>query len=155
MTFYSKLTMPDSQRYPWNLNLIKNVEDTVFFRTQKVFIFVSFFIASFKKKCARYFRRKTSKENKQFKETKTWKSNSYLIRQSLQGYRCESAIANFAGWATLNYTYSSFKKLWLISISLYTIRVEHNQLFLNIKGLRVSSSQTKIIENFVNYYLNP
>ena len=39
-----------------------------------------------------HFRRKTANENKQFKETNTLISNSYLIRQSFQGYRCESGI---------------------------------------------------------------
>ena len=33
--------------------------------------------------------RETAHENKQFKETKTWISNSYLITQSFQAYRCK------------------------------------------------------------------
>ena len=35
------------------------------------------------KKCASHFLRDTANENKQFKQTKIWKSNLYLIRQLL------------------------------------------------------------------------
>ena len=31
MTFHAKMTMPDSQRYPWNLYLINSVEEFVVF----------------------------------------------------------------------------------------------------------------------------
>ena len=34
--------------YPGNVNLIKNVEDTVVFLNRKLFIFLSFSIASYK-----------------------------------------------------------------------------------------------------------
>ena len=35
---HSKMTMPDSQRYPWNLYLIDNVEDIVVFLDLKCFV---------------------------------------------------------------------------------------------------------------------
>ena len=40
--------MPDLQRYPWNHNLIKNVEDNFVLLTQKMFISVNFSIVSYK-----------------------------------------------------------------------------------------------------------
>ena len=55
-----------------------------------------------------HFRRETANENKQYLETKTWISNSYLIRQSFQGYCLKSDIAIFACRVTLNYAYSPF-----------------------------------------------
>ena len=48
-------------------------------------------------------------KNKQLKETKTCISNSYLIRQSFQGYRCKSGIDIFAWRVIWNYAYSLFK----------------------------------------------
>ena len=49
-----------------------------------------------KKKCVSHFCREPAYENKQFKKTKkTWIYNSYLIRQSFWGYRCELDIAIF------------------------------------------------------------
>ena len=36
-TVRAKIAMPDSQWYPWNPNLNKNVEENVFFWSQKVF----------------------------------------------------------------------------------------------------------------------
>ena len=47
-------------------------------------------------------------KNKQFEETKTWISISYLIRKSFQGYHCKSGIAIFAWRVTWNYAYSPF-----------------------------------------------
>ena len=47
-------------------------------------------------KCASHFRRGTTNENKQLKETKTWRSNTYLIRQWFKGYRYKSGFAIFA-----------------------------------------------------------
>jgi len=43
-------------------------------------------------KLENHFGRETAKENKPFKETKTWISNSYLIRQG-----CKSGIDFCAG----------------------------------------------------------
>ena len=40
------MAMPDLQRYPWNLNMIKNVRVTVFVQTQKVLNSDIFSIAS-------------------------------------------------------------------------------------------------------------
>ena len=45
------------------------------------------------KKCVIHFRREPANENKHLNGTKTLISNSYLIRQSFQGYRCKSGIA--------------------------------------------------------------
>ena len=42
------MAMYHLQGYPWNLNLIQNVEDTVFFLYWKVFISLYFAIVSFK-----------------------------------------------------------------------------------------------------------
>ena len=42
------MSMPDLQRFPWNLTQIKNVEDNVVFLTRKVFISSSFSDASYK-----------------------------------------------------------------------------------------------------------
>ena len=59
------MAMPDLQRYPRNLDLIKNVEDNIVFLTQ-VFYSFNFLITT----------------QKQEKENQTWISNSYLIGQS-------------------------------------------------------------------------
>ena len=56
--------MPDLQRYPWNLNLIKTWKIT--------FIFVNFFI---KHEMRELLAQKTTHENKPVKETK----HRYLI----------------------------------------------------------------------------
>ena len=42
------MAMPEFQQYHLNINLIKNVKDTVVFLTRKLFISVSFSIAFFK-----------------------------------------------------------------------------------------------------------
>ena len=69
------------------------MDNIVVFLTQKVFISVSFSIASIiNKKCASHFRRVTAIKNKQPKKRKTI-SNSYLIRKGFQGYLCKSGIA--------------------------------------------------------------
>jgi len=46
MAIHAKVSMPDSQQYPWNLNLIKNVEDIAVFLTRKMLNFDHFSIAS-------------------------------------------------------------------------------------------------------------
>ena len=58
------------QQYHSNISLIRNVEDKIVFLT--------------------------AIEDNSFKETKTRISNSYLIRQSFSGYRCESGTVIFA-----------------------------------------------------------
>ena len=69
--------MSDSELYPLNHNLIKNVEDTVVSLNSNVFISVSFFIVSYKQ-----VMRKSFVENQQMKKTKkTLISYLYLIRQ--------------------------------------------------------------------------
>ena len=89
---------------------------------------------SFSKKCASRFCRETTNENKQFKETKTWISNFYLIRKSLEGDCCESGNAIFAWRVTFNYAYSPFKPLRVVNlIEKYTV---------------IKFSQKSFIENF-------
>ena len=77
------MAIPDLQRYPWNLNPIKTVEDNVGFLTQKLLILIisPFFLISQKSEIN--FCREPIKENKQLSKTKTWISNSNLIRQSI------------------------------------------------------------------------
>ena len=58
--------MPDLQRYPWNLYLIKNVKDTVVILFQKVFISVSFSIAL----CKQEMRKSLSPKKPQMKINK-------------------------------------------------------------------------------------
>ena len=82
VTVHAKMAMLDLQRYPWNLNLIKNVEDVFVFMTRKMFISVSFCIAS-DKKCASHFRRETTNK-KQVKEfTKRVLTERYLTKRFL------------------------------------------------------------------------
>ena len=49
-----------------------------------------------------------------WKGTKTLKPNSYLSRQSFQGYRCKSDITIFSWMITWNYAYSPFNKVSLV-----------------------------------------
>ena len=63
------MEMPDLQRYPWNLTLIKNVEDTIVFLTWKVFISVSFSSAFCKQEMRNHLRRETTNENEKNKKT--------------------------------------------------------------------------------------
>ena len=63
------MAIPDLKRYPWNLNMIKNVEETVVLTDSKrvFFLWVSpLFLTS----------REIANENEQFKETITY---IYLI----------------------------------------------------------------------------
>ena len=62
MNLHAKMAMPDFRRFSWNLILIKNVEDTVVYPTQKVFISGSFFIACYKQKMAKSLSPKTVKK---------------------------------------------------------------------------------------------
>ena len=99
MTQYVQMAMSESQRCLWNLNLIKNVENTV-----GLFPWVSPLLLKIKK-CKSHFCFETANENKQFKETKRSKSNSNLIRQRFQGYCCKSGIVIFARRVAWNYAY--------------------------------------------------
>ena len=109
VTLHAISAIPELQQYPWNLNLIKNVEDTIVFLIRKVFIYESFSMAFYKQEMRGHFRRETANENDHFKETKTLISNSHLIRQRLQGYRGKSDIAIFAWRVTWIYAYSFLK----------------------------------------------
>ena len=97
LVFKPSVQMQDLQCYPWNFKLIKNVKDIIVFLTKKVLISVNFsFLSLISKKCASHFRREPAITNKQFKGTKTLKSNSYLISHSFKGYLCKSEIVIFA-----------------------------------------------------------
>ena len=83
---HEKKTMPDLQRYLWNLNQIKNVEDNIVF--QKVFFSTNFF--SFKQEILNkfmviYF--------KAFKGTDVNRASPFV----------------HACWVTWNYAYGHFK----------------------------------------------
>ena len=56
--------MSDLQRYPWNLYLINNVEDTIVFLTPTVFISASSPLQFVWINCTSHFRRETANENK-------------------------------------------------------------------------------------------
>ena len=57
------------------------------------------------KECASHFRREPANKNiRLIKDTKTLLSNSYLTRQSFQGYRCKSDIVIFACTVKLEVT---------------------------------------------------
>ena len=109
MTLHARSAIPELQQYPWNLNLIKNVEDTIVFLTRKVFTSESFSIAFYKQEMRGHFRRETANEKDDFKETKTLISNSHLIWQRFQGYRGKSDIAIFAWRVSWIYAYSFLK----------------------------------------------
>ena len=93
LTLYVKMATPDLQRYPWNLDLIKNVGDNVVLLNW-TFLW-PFSIILIRKKYASHFGRETTIVIKQFKETKILLCNSYLIRKIFQWYKCESGIAIF------------------------------------------------------------
>ena len=61
VTLYAKMTMPDSQRYPWNLYLNKTVDYTVVFLTRTLFIFDHFSIASYKELMRKSFSHRNRK----------------------------------------------------------------------------------------------
>ena len=52
VTLHALMAMSDLQLYPWNITLINNGENIMVFLTEKVFISVSFSIASFSQKNA-------------------------------------------------------------------------------------------------------
>ena len=59
VTLHLNMIMPDLQQYPGNLNLIKDVEDTVVFLTPKMFISVNFYIACYKQEMRKLLSRKS------------------------------------------------------------------------------------------------
>ena len=65
---------------------------TSLFRLEKCLILWISPLFLVSKKCASHFCRETANEKKQSKESKTWISNSHLIRQSFYGYRCKSGM---------------------------------------------------------------
>ena len=108
MTLHAKMTMPNFYRNCWNLNLIKNVEETVVFLTWKVFISLRFSIASFNKKCAIYFAKKPQMKINSLRKQIYW-FQFILDQKSFQGYRCKSTI--FARRVISNYSYSPFNSI--------------------------------------------
>ena len=97
--------MPDLQTYLWNLNPIKNMEDTVVFLTCKKFISVNFSIPSYEQDTQVSFPEKPQSKINSFKKLKL----EYLIvtwlLQSFQGNRCESGIA------ILFFAYTQFRDI--------------------------------------------
>ena len=94
------MAMPNLQWYPWNLNLIKNVEATSFFWLKKcLFLWVFPLLQN-------------NQKNRIWKKSHTLISDSYLNRQSFQEHRFKSCFAIFAWRVNLNYTYSTFK--WIL-----------------------------------------
>ena len=77
---------PDSQPFPWDLYLIEIVEDNVVSLTWKVFNSDNSYIVSCSRIAKKNFWRETTIENNQFSNLWTLISNSYLTRQSFQGY---------------------------------------------------------------------
>ena len=71
--------MPNSQQYLWYLYLVNNVEDNEVFQLLNLFYFSNVPEAR--------NAQDPINEIEQFLKTETWISNSYLIRQSFNGYR--------------------------------------------------------------------
>ena len=69
------MTMPDLQRYSWNLNLIKNVEDNAVFLTRKVLNYDNFSVLSYKQEM------RNSIFHRKHKLILRWKK-SYFIKES-------------------------------------------------------------------------
>ena len=112
--------MSNLQRYHWNLNLLKNVEDNAVFLTQKVFISVNFWIVSYQQEMLKSFCRipqiKINSLNKQ--------KHGFLIRfwsDKDKGYRCKSGIVIFACRVNWIYAYSPFKLLLIPSVTSQTL----------------------------------
>ena len=97
----AKMAMPDSQRYHWNLSLIKNVEETVWFWLEKC-LFMKNQIMKAQINFA---------ENPQIK-MHSWKKQKYwfLIQKIFLGYCCKSGIVlSIFAWR-VTWNYSSFKR---------------------------------------------
>ena len=99
------------------------------FFTQTVYFFNFFHCFLINKECASLFRKKTANENKQYKETKTLKSKSYLIRKSLQGYRCKMWIGQ------CHLCMESHLKLWIIVHRNKRLSIQH--IFNPCRGYNV------------------
>ena len=52
MSLHAKIALSDLQRYPWNLNLIKILEDTVVILTQQVFLKSNLLFANLASRCS-------------------------------------------------------------------------------------------------------
>ena len=106
MTLHVNIASPDLKRCPWNLNLIKNVKDTVVYLTQKVLNLYNISpLFLLNNKCASCL------------ET----TNSYLIKQSFHGYRCKSGIAIFTWRVTWINAFSLFNLLFRNYLELWRL----------------------------------
>jgi len=109
VTLHSKIAMLDLQRlYPYNLNLIKNVEDldTVVFLTRKVFVLIIFQLLLKSKKCVSHFCRETP--------ISFWVVNRAL--PSLHGGSLEVKLTNPVPWS---YKSSALKFVSSVSRDLF------------------------------------
>ena len=102
VNYHANMTSHDSQQYLWNLNLIKNIDDNVFFLTRKVLNPDNSPVFLISRKALVIFKREATKSKNS--------SNSHLIRQRFYGNCCKSGIVIFAWRVTWNYTYSSFNQ---------------------------------------------
>ena len=128
------MTMPDFQWYPWNLNLIKNLEDNIVFFTQKVFNSENFSISSYKqemRKSVLQRNRKTKinclKKLKHAYQIHTWSDiafNGTVVNQALPSLYEESLKINpfkefcrftyFAFWIS-SFLRNSILRCWIES----------------------------------------
>ena len=74
--------MPDSQRRPWDLNLINNLEDTVVFQALNGFNSLKLFIVLEAKKSASHFCGETTNKKTCFHKQKHGYLKLYLIRNA-------------------------------------------------------------------------
>ena len=92
------------------------MEDTVVFMTRKVFISVSFSLLL----AQVTFAEKLQMKIKSLKFKKNIIHNSYLIRQSFEGYRCKSDIAIFPWRVTWNWN------LKIVSFTHFKLSINNN-----------------------------
>ena len=164
------MATPDLQRYPRNFRLFKSI---LFWLEKCLFLKVSSLLL-IDKKFASQFRRETAIENEQFKETKTWISNSYLIRQSFKGYCCKTGIAIFARRVSWNCAYSPLYSplynLWfpspIVIHCVYSVQCHSMYTITTIKLLKIWRNVNKrgfkkngatplmIIISRLEFYLN-
>ena len=115
MTVQAKMALPDLQRYPWKLKMIKNMEVTVGFLIWKLFISKSFSVAFYKQGMRKFLLQR----NRKWKKNNLRKHNidiKFILAQKklsrLPLYRCTVAnlfgIVVFARRGTWNYAYIHF-----------------------------------------------
>ena len=84
------MTSPDLQQSSWDLNLIKNVKDTVVFLTRKVFDSHNFSPVSYRQD----MRKSLLKRKHKWTVERNINLDIYLgmIRKGFEGYSCKSSI---------------------------------------------------------------